>query len=606
MKLLLRDYIASLRERDELDRVLVPLCIAKGLRIVREPELGSPEHGLDIGAVGPFAKRRRALVLIQVKQGDITRSNWNTGPNAVRQSLDDLLDYLDTFQSLTGAPRPLPVVIVLAHNGHIRSNVQEAFDGYTKRIERKHGIPVVHWHLDVLTDLLGDHLLREELFPSQSAVLLRHLLAYMEVPGYDLRHLTRLVDALLPESADRLSPREIERTLLQVATVLLMVEVAARNDAKDLSVAVRAYELGFLRVFCWLKRQGLIRKPGVLPLLRRIFDAYIRVALELLVRIAPLVEHDDGLARVGTSELIEYPLRCLSVGGLAAQLFLVLLPSQSGAAATEALRFISRFLITFRRTASGATRPICDPHLTEVALLAVSLRAMGRADEAQAYVRSIVESLVFDKVRGLPLPEGIGNLEAVGQLVLGGGKPPDYVEASSCLLTMLAELCVILDLQDEYRIIRERWSAGVNLQQWYPTEVFIDTASPHPPALHEMGSSELGIVLPEDITAFRREMAGRTHLDAPIRKGHTTVPFFEAASYIACRCLGLRLPPFYWRRLAGTAMYPEAIPPKEASSFVPAQEAPPKRPSPSISPPSRAKRRKESSGSVKSRRRTEP
>ena len=43
MKLLLRDYISSLRERSELDRVLMPLLIASDLRVVREPELGIPD-----------------------------------------------------------------------------------------------------------------------------------------------------------------------------------------------------------------------------------------------------------------------------------------------------------------------------------------------------------------------------------------------------------------------------------------------------------------------------------------------------------------------------------------------------------------------------------
>jgi hypothetical protein len=564
MKLLLRDYIASLRERSELDRVLVPLLIASDLRVVREPELGMPEHGLDIGAVGPFP-RRKTLVLMQVKQGDVTRRNWDSGLNAVRQSLNDLIDHADAFQSLTGEARPLPVVIVLAHSGHIRSNVRAAYDGYVRRARQTSKIEVVHWDLEKLTDLFADRLLREELFPHQSIGLLRRLLSYLEVPGYDLRHLLRLFDVLLPDGASSPPAKEIVRPLLQAATVLLMVENVARNDANDLSVAVRAYELGFLRIFCWSRKRGLLLDKGVQALVVRLLDSYIRVALEFLWRLAPLVEYDDGLARSGTAEVIEYPLRCLFVGGLAAQLFLILVPRQQHPPIAEALRFLAHFLLRFRKTATGATRPVFDHQLTEIALISTAFRAMGRLDEARTYVGSVVEALALDKVRGLPLPEGTGSLDAVGQALLGAGKPADYIDTSSCLLTALAELCAILEVPEGYSEIRTRWASGVNLQQWYPTDAYIDVGSERPPVLGEIGSSEVGITLPEEMVAFRAEIARRAHLDAPIRSGQTTVPFFEAAAYIASRVLALRLPPFYWRRLSGSAVHPDAKVPTDSA-----------------------------------------
>lgn len=232
--------------------------------------------------------------------------------------------------------------------------------------------------------------------------------------------------------------------------------------------------------------------------------------------------------------------------------------------AADALEFLTGFLSHFQKTASGATRPIFDHQLTDVALLAVALRSVDRLGDAQGYIRNVVRGLVLDKRRSLPLPEGSGNLESVGQLFLGPGKPSDYVDTSSCLLTALAELSVLLDIPDAFTDIRTHWDSGVNLQQWYAEEAFIDAASGDPPDLEALGSSEIGIDIPDDPAAFLRGIAARAHLDAPIRTGVTTIPFFEAAAYMTARVLHLRLPPFFWRRLAGSTIYADAAPPPTA------------------------------------------
>ncbi len=558
MKLLLQDYVASLRERDELDQILVPLLTAMGFRVVREAVRGQAEHGLDIAAVGVLPGfRKLALILIQVKKGDITRQAWDTGPNAVRQSLTDLIDHADTFQSLTGLlPQKLPVIILLAHNGQIEPNVRSAYDGFVTNTKSKWKRRIIEWDLGSITTLLSQYLLREELFPKRNVSLLRRLLVYLEVPGYDLRHLVRLIDATVPSGERARSQSEMRRALLQIGAILLITEHFARWECQDLGVSVRAYERALLRIFLWLREQQLLNDEDAQELTTRILNSYFRVSIEMLQRLAPLVEVEDGMARTGPAESIEYPLRCLSIGSLAAQQFLLLMPFRGSESVDNALEFLGRFLLHLSTTASGITRPLFDHDLTTVALVTLALYATGKDGVAGEYLEAVVDWLTLNKMRSLPLPEGNGNLEAVGQLMLGSGRTPEYVDSSSCLLTALAELTLLLKLPDVYEKLYVHWHEGVNLQQWYPTDRFIEFASATPPDPDSVASSEVSIQLPRDPEEFLNAMVVRACRDQPIRETIASVPFFEMAALLACRTLDQRLPPFFWRRIAGERLYP--------------------------------------------------
>ncbi len=77
MRLLFRDYVASLRERGELDRIVTDVLISAGLKVLDVPTLGMAEYGVDVAAVGTAKTKRRTLLLVQAKQGNITRRAWS-------------------------------------------------------------------------------------------------------------------------------------------------------------------------------------------------------------------------------------------------------------------------------------------------------------------------------------------------------------------------------------------------------------------------------------------------------------------------------------------------------------------------------------------------
>jgi hypothetical protein len=92
MKLLLSDYVGSLKERGELDAILPDLLSEIGFHVISRPGIGVAQRGVDIAAVGRHENGDRRLFLFSVKAGDLKRAEWNTGVQALQPSLDEILD----------------------------------------------------------------------------------------------------------------------------------------------------------------------------------------------------------------------------------------------------------------------------------------------------------------------------------------------------------------------------------------------------------------------------------------------------------------------------------------------------------------------------------
>jgi hypothetical protein len=97
MKLIIKEYLSSLRERGELDAILPDLLSQLGLNVYSRPGRGTRQDGVDVGAVGNLNGGPERVYLFTIKAGDLTRSEWDGGVQAVRPSLNEILDaYIPT------------------------------------------------------------------------------------------------------------------------------------------------------------------------------------------------------------------------------------------------------------------------------------------------------------------------------------------------------------------------------------------------------------------------------------------------------------------------------------------------------------------------------
>src|SRR5687768_15576197 len=95
MKLIIREYLASLRERGELDAILPDLLSQIGLNVFSRPGRGTRQDGVDVAAVGKMGGKntKEKVYLFSIKPGDLTRRDWSGGSiQDLRPSLIEILD----------------------------------------------------------------------------------------------------------------------------------------------------------------------------------------------------------------------------------------------------------------------------------------------------------------------------------------------------------------------------------------------------------------------------------------------------------------------------------------------------------------------------------
>src|SRR6185295_2144233 len=132
MKLLISDYIGSLKERRELDAILPDLLSELGFHVFSRPGIGTAQRGVDVAAVGKDARGNEKVYLFCVKPGDLTRQEWDGNPQKMRPSLNEILDdYIPN--RIPAAYRKLGVVIVLCLGGNVHENVRSQVSTFTKR-----------------------------------------------------------------------------------------------------------------------------------------------------------------------------------------------------------------------------------------------------------------------------------------------------------------------------------------------------------------------------------------------------------------------------------------------------------------------------------------
>lgn len=463
MLFLVQDYLASLKEREELDAILPDLLRAMGFQIVKLAFRGEVEHGVDIAAIGR-EDGETVLYLIQVKAGDIDAEMWDSGPNAIRPTLDNLLDV--PFEDLT-QPRLQQAKrqAILAHNGHLRENVRERFNGYIENTFEPR-MAFARWGLDELAGRFQEHLLNERILPKEQQRLLKRTLVFLDVPDYALSDFKQLVREILPDVKELRKPKR-SRVFGFIRLVLAMIR-AECQDLNNLSPALAVYEYALLSIWGWMRRNGFFQRP-VVEEFAYTYSQYLQLLLEWAEKIAPALCVPAGLALGGTYELVEYPMRTFEVVGNLGLLATALAYLPDSEFEHQHLRRVIELLVTTIRTNPARHKPLLDNHSIDIFLGMWPLILTGRTDLARWWLRDILEHLVIRRQFYKRLPELSNRVDAVIEYEATGERPVGYVDSSSTLIYMLFEFCLLLDAEELYLNYREAFE-GISLQVWSPPE----------------------------------------------------------------------------------------------------------------------------------------
>ena len=295
MKLIIREYLGSLRERSELDAILPDLLSQLGLNVYSRPGRGTRQDGVDVGAVGSLNGGPEKVYLFSIKAGDLTGKEWDgDAVQSLRPSLNEILDaYIPN--RIPVEHRGKEIVICITIGGDVQEQVRPQLTGFISQ-NTSPNISFEEWNGDRLASLIQSSFLREDLLPAGARSQLRKALALLDEPDAAYRHFDALITLLsksaMSKSADRV------RAIRQISICLWMLFAWARESA-NMEAAYRSGELTLLHAWNILREfAGTHTKAtdASLTAFSSVFQAYQQICTEFLSKVLPHVNKLHGLS----------------------------------------------------------------------------------------------------------------------------------------------------------------------------------------------------------------------------------------------------------------------------------------------------------------------
>ncbi|MDV7490322.1 hypothetical protein R4544_14630 [Acinetobacter baumannii] len=203
MKLIIKDYLASLKERNELDALIPTLLSQMGLTILSSPSIGNRQYGVDISAFGSLNGEPEKVYLFTIKAGNLGRQDWDNGSfQDVRPSLNEILDtYIPTH--IPAELSEFPIEICATFGGDLKQEIELTLSQFEKQKETKN-IKFSRWSGDRIAGYLESYLFNEQLFlTDELKSLLRKSLAMVDQPEVSFKNFSVLIKKLFENLEDK-------------------------------------------------------------------------------------------------------------------------------------------------------------------------------------------------------------------------------------------------------------------------------------------------------------------------------------------------------------------------------------------------------------------
>lgn len=409
MKLLFRNYLASLRERGELDAILPDLLSELGYTVYSRPQRGTAQAGVDIAALGNDEDGERKVFLFSVKQGDLTRQSWDGTPQALRPSLNQIKDtYIPT--RIPKRYKHLKVVVCLVFGGDMQEQVRSDVIGYID-YNSSDKVSFDEWNGDKLAGLLLQGVLREEIMPKALRSHFQKSVALVDEPEIAYQHFGRLAYELCKDVSEEKARVRIARQLY----IALWVLFVWGRDIGNVEAPYRASELVLLNVWNLLRPHiGKKSSAGkaISLVLHQAIQLHLAIASEFLDRkILPHVGTRDGISiAVQTRSAVDVNLKLFDVLGRVALtgLWVYWLTERDPEPKRRAIaqeKFSHLVTMGYRLVENNRALflPLQDQQAIEIALFLILAGTVGSdRGDACAWLHQIVGRLAFTvKTHGL-------------------------------------------------------------------------------------------------------------------------------------------------------------------------------------------------------------
>lgn len=502
------EYIDSLKEDGELDKLIQDILRAYGITIFVAPEKGR-QFGVDIYAIGKDFEDngREKVFLITVKQGDFDRNTWHGNQNALQPSLEDIRTVF-IRSNLAAQHKHLPIKIVVAFNGLLKQQMQQNWRGYT---ESHPEFDYALWNSGWLLTQFEAKLLSEDAFSTDTRSLLRKTIIHLENPDYQLADFTDLLNKVI-EQFKKAKIKKAKLKVLRELHVTVSIILKYAEQADNLMHSIRVSEKYLLTLWPVLN-PGEPDKDFTLAFVAA-HDTLMRTYLAYYHKIGFVGFIRDGYSRRAHDPVI-YTYTMYEQIGIISMTGLILLQMCDLVEQVNVATFrqnlenkakeVAATLISTFNNNPIIYSPRADEQHIEICLALTLLQKLGMHEQIRSLLymfnNQIGEGFMFLHI----FPEFTNSRRKIAELEVDYEKRIKYDYQASNLFTVLAEWAAITNDEKCYRLyfeMKERLLKEMDLLLWFPekeTEDMLFTKN----ATSESGYALSNIVLPESLVEMR-------------------------------------------------------------------------------------------------------
>ncbi len=418
MKLILKDYIATLKEEKELEGLLYNILFLENYRDFTLPQKGIRQHGVDLSC-----KKGKTSYLFVIKQGDIDRAVWNSNKNSVRQSLDEIKD---AYLHLNGEFIEDKVKIILCTNGEIRQDVRQDWDGYIANNKREN-LEYCFWGIDDITNYVIKLIPNEYLVDQNKMTLLRKTLYFSNETENDLRYFDKLLDEIIEEMSSQKRNTRIYKKNLYL--YVLVTKMCSRNyiESRNNRVAININEKAMIKLWAYIMKKNLYEKNNEVSMLIEITKEY-EIANDCYLKNIETVSKYQPSFNIYNS--LEYKLQVYECIGIISAYLNYLLYFYGYTKKVQEYKCILTTILN--NNLSGWTFPVYDLHSIEINSLLHFYYNVDR-EECKMILSTLLKNMKlkleffnyhpiegenYDKAILLELKNNIGNFESTNLIFI--------------------------------------------------------------------------------------------------------------------------------------------------------------------------------------------
>lgn len=557
MKLIIKQYLSSLKERDELDILLPDLLAMMGLNVFSKPSIGTRQYGVDVAAFGRIDEEEEKVYLFSIKGGNLDRKDWNSGNvQDLQPSLDEIRDtYIPTH--LPSEYKNKPIEICICFGGSLKETIRLNVTQYEDKYKNKN-LTFSEWSGDKLTQLIEQYFLNENLLPKNFQSMLRKSLALLDEPNISYKHFSQLVHALSKAQTDK----DRIKALRQLR-ISLGILIAWCKEADNLESAYLSAELSLLNAWEMAKPCfGKTTKDAVAmqESLQSIVSAYLLLCDNFLQeRVLPHIDKKHALSqaihpsnRVDTNLKVFDLLGRVAMCGIWLQRAVVITKQNNNACDLSLVEQKDKYYLYVRQLINNNPMlftPYKDEQAIDIVIAIYFLmRDPRNNNNIYRYLLETLNRINFNFNTHSNYPCNINEYHKLIEYPLE--QTEEYRKENtkgSILYPYIAFFAAYLGFDDIYEIVQNFKKENLqhcNFQLWYPDEtseeMFYTNKEMHGAALN-------GVFVDRDKTGFLKQLFDECDETSSFQDMSAIKSSFYPIIFLGCRHYRLPIPIHFFK-----------------------------------------------------------